>query len=316
MDPHVKNIVETFRTYHECNMLPGCAGGEGSLIRQLGEAADLLEAMPERPDLEAEIARLKGQLKEALGVEWYLADSELRKRQVAPVPVEAPVSTTATWRASDFLVGVGCIVKRRHPGYTMAELKSFLEPGEEMTDQYIAEMNADKGRPQVLVTKRLPGASHGVGIHSIPGGNLEGRDETPVNGACRELWEETGLRALSGRLLSHCEPGLRNDGQPYITVYVEFDVDDPATGIDLSTLANPEPDKHADWKWYDAEHLPEPMWSRNFVREAALGMAPKRWRDIMYPALSWGDYGWSSESKNDPSVTAMYRAVFGRGRHE
>lgn len=312
MHSNVKNIVEAFRTYSECDMLPGCNGGVSSLLRQMSEAADLLEKMPERPDLDAEIARLKGQLKEALGVEWYLADSELRKRAAAAPPVP-------TWRPSDFLVGVGCIVKRAHPGYTMEELRASARAAgdpDDICDKAFAEINAIKGRPQVLVTKRLPGASHGVGMYSLPGGNLEGRDGTPVTGACRELWEETGLRALSGNLLSHCEPGVRNDGQPYITVYVEFDVDNPATGIDMTTLSNPEPDKHADWKWFDADDLPTPMWSRDFVREAILGMAPKRWRDVMYPALSWGSYGWMSETKNDPSVDAVYRAVFGHGRDD
>lgn len=45
-----------------------------------------------------------------------------------------------------------------------------------------------------LLLERAPGTHHG-GTWGIPGGALR-RDETPLEGALRELWEETGIRLL------------------------------------------------------------------------------------------------------------------------
>lgn len=125
---------------------------------------------------------------------------------------------------------------------------------------------------RVLLSQRLAGASHGVGWWSCPGGGLEGSDATVIDGALRELREETGLEVImtgdrAPRRLDHCEEGKRSDGQPYLTAFVVCHVDD------LSRLANPEPHKHGDWRWFHLSELPQHMWSRDIVADVLLGVA-------------------------------------------
>ena len=125
---------------------------------------------------------------------------------------------------------------------------------------------------RVLLSQRLAGASHGVGWWSCPGGTFEGSDDSVIGGALRELKEETGLAPVmtgtqAPRRLDHCEEGKHSNGQPYITAFVVCQVED------ASGLCNPEPHKHADWRWFHLAELPQHMWSRDIVADVLLGVA-------------------------------------------
>lgn len=125
---------------------------------------------------------------------------------------------------------------------------------------------------RVLLSQRLAGASHGVGWWSCPGGTLEGSDDGIVAGALRELREETKLVPIlhgpdAPRVLMHVEEGKKSNRQAYLTSFVVCHIDD------VSALANPEPHKHADWRWFHLAELPQHMWSRDIVADVLLGVA-------------------------------------------
>lgn len=98
---------------------------------------------------------------------------------------------------------------------------------------------------KVLLGKRK--GAHGEGLWATPGGHLE-FGETPEECACRELLEETGLKAISWRL----GPWVNNvidQTKHYVTLFVFID----QTEGDVELL---EPDKCEGWEWFDLEALP------------------------------------------------------------
>lgn len=70
--------------------------------------------------------------------------------------------------------------------------------------------------------------------------------------ARRELFEETGLRAISTRVVAQTINGFAESGAAWLTRFVEV----------RSALGEPlarEPGKTEAWEWYDWDHPPEPL---------------------------------------------------------
>jgi mutator protein MutT len=92
----------------------------------------------------------------------------------------------------------------------------------------------------VLIGKRH--GSHGSGTWGLPGGHLE-FGETPEECAARELFEETGLKALSIRPTKH-----------YVTLFMVVDQFE-------GTVETKEPHKCEKWEWTAWDRLPEPLFA-------------------------------------------------------
>ena len=102
---------------------------------------------------------------------------------------------------------------------------------------------------KILLGKRC--YSHGVNTWCPPGGHLE-LWETPLECAKRELFEETGLEALSLERGPWMNDFYRKEGKHYITIYTivrKFS----------GTLDVREPDKCLCWEWFSLENLPKPL---------------------------------------------------------
>lgn len=102
---------------------------------------------------------------------------------------------------------------------------------------------------QILLGKRK--SEHGNGTWAPPGGKLE-FGETPQQCASRELFEETGIIIPQNKfsILS-----FTNDifpQQHYITIHC------CAKNV-IATPIIKEPDKCEQWKWFDLDKLPKPL---------------------------------------------------------
>lgn len=99
----------------------------------------------------------------------------------------------------------------------------------------------------ILLGKRC--GLHMPGFYAAPGGHLE-FDESFAECARREVLEETGLRASSVRFLTI--GNYRFDSKHYVDVdmLAECSVGEPEAM---------EPEKCAEWKWYDRANLPSPL---------------------------------------------------------
>lgn len=101
--------------------------------------------------------------------------------------------------------------------------------------------------------------THGQGQWATPGGHLEYGEDVAAC-ACRELIEETGLKAHASRL----GPWVSNviENKHYITLFViveEFE----------GELELREPEKCEGWEWFDFNCLPSPLFGpiRSFVEK-------------------------------------------------
>ncbi len=102
---------------------------------------------------------------------------------------------------------------------------------------------------KVLLGKRM--GSHGEGTWSFPGGHLE-FGETIEACAARETLEETGLEVERMQLGPYTNDYFAAEGKHYLTLFV----------IAHSSKGNPallEPHKCLEWKWFDWNALPEPL---------------------------------------------------------
>ena len=98
---------------------------------------------------------------------------------------------------------------------------------------------------EILLGKRLVG--YAKGAYMWPGGE-QGREESLLECAARELREETGLRFLKGRPVSMHRDRL--PGKPPVqSVGVLAEAYE-------GTIRNREPDQKADWEWFDLNRLP------------------------------------------------------------
>ena len=101
---------------------------------------------------------------------------------------------------------------------------------------------------KILLGERLAG--HGAGVYQIPGGHLE-FGETFEEAAKREVFEETGIDNIEVTGIV----SLGND--------IAFDKHYVSIGV-LSEyrsgdIADAEPDRSKNWKWYDPDDLPTPI---------------------------------------------------------
>lgn len=101
---------------------------------------------------------------------------------------------------------------------------------------------------KILLGKRK--GAHGAGEWACPGGHLEW-GETPEACACRELLEETGLKA------KHLIPGpwannIFAKDKHYVTLFIyitQFEGQERVM----------EPLKCEGWKWFEWHNLPQPL---------------------------------------------------------
>jgi 8-oxo-dGTP diphosphatase len=97
------------------------------------------------------------------------------------------------------------------------------------------------------------GTERGCSTWSTPGGSVA-RAETVLACAVRELREETGLSGELPRVVSQAFNCLE-DGRKWQSVFV---------AIDVAPKAEPElrePEKCAEWSWFEPKSLPEPLFA-------------------------------------------------------
>lgn len=102
---------------------------------------------------------------------------------------------------------------------------------------------------RVLLGERI--GSHGSHTWATPGGHLE-MGESIEACAKRETFEETGLVIESFKKLTFTNDIFEKEGKHYVTLFV---VGSCSSGEPQIT----EPDKCKQWKWFDLEELPEPL---------------------------------------------------------
>ena len=101
---------------------------------------------------------------------------------------------------------------------------------------------------KVLLLKRLK--ELGQGTWGLPGGHLE-VGESFEDCARREVLEEAGIELEDLRVCGVTND-IFEDGKHYVTVFLEGYVESADFKIG-------EPDKYADFGWYEAEDFPEPL---------------------------------------------------------
>jgi 8-oxo-dGTP diphosphatase len=101
---------------------------------------------------------------------------------------------------------------------------------------------------KVLLGKRK--GAHGAGTWSFPGGHLE-FGETVEECACRELAEETGLKATSLRLGPWVQDMMEGN-KHYITLFAFVDAFEGEPQL-------LEPHKSDRWEWFEWHSLPSPL---------------------------------------------------------
>ncbi len=112
---------------------------------------------------------------------------------------------------------------------------------------------------QVLMGKRLN--AHGEGCWCFPGGHLE-FGEAIEECARREVYEETGIQIKNLSIGPFTNDIFTDEGKHYVTLFI---IADYAGGdIDIK-----EPDKCEEWKWFDQDRLPDPLFLpvRNLLKK-------------------------------------------------
>ncbi len=104
---------------------------------------------------------------------------------------------------------------------------------------------------RVLLGERR--GSHGEGTWAPPGGHLDA-DETVDACARRELFEETGLRALALHAGPYSVDVFPEIGRRYVTLFVIVTSSDGTPSVR-------EPLKCAEWRWFEPTDWPTPLFT-------------------------------------------------------
>jgi 8-oxo-dGTP diphosphatase len=101
---------------------------------------------------------------------------------------------------------------------------------------------------KILIGERI--ASHGANTYQLPGGHFE-FGKTFEEQARAEVEEETGLTDIVFKKIVSIN-NERIYGKHYVNIgfLTEWQSGEPR---------NPEPDKSRNWRWYDPNKLPQPM---------------------------------------------------------
>jgi len=102
---------------------------------------------------------------------------------------------------------------------------------------------------KVLLGKRK--SSHREGTWSFPGGHIE-FNETFEECASRETLEETGIKIKNIRFATTTNDLFKKENKHYITIIMVAEFDSGEVKI-------MEPEKCEEWKWFDWNRLPEPL---------------------------------------------------------
>ncbi len=103
---------------------------------------------------------------------------------------------------------------------------------------------------EVLVGRRR--GALGAGTWAFPGGKVD-PGEHPRAAVVRELWEETGLRAVSIEPILWSSDVFAQEGLHFITLHHLVDAEgDPQLR---------EPDKVSEWRWAPWDEVPAPRFS-------------------------------------------------------
>jgi 8-oxo-dGTP diphosphatase len=106
-------------------------------------------------------------------------------------------------------------------------------------------------RGQMLMGRRC--GSHGAETWALSGGKLAA-GETFVECAIRELFEETGMRAVGGKVVTVTNDVMAGEGLHFVTVFVEMN------GV-TGAAAVREPDRCRGWGWFSPHFLPSPLFA-------------------------------------------------------
>ena len=99
--------------------------------------------------------------------------------------------------------------------------------------------------------EKADSALHGEGTWTMPGGKMD-FGETPHDGAKREAEEETGLKLNKDKLKLISVTNEVVEDAHFITLgFLCEDFEGEAKAM--------EPDEITEWKWFDLNNLPEPM---------------------------------------------------------
>lgn len=110
-----------------------------------------------------------------------------------------------------------------------------------------------EGKIEVLVGLRGEECESAPDFWAWPGGRMDPW-ETPIEGAKRELEEETGLKVVDDGIsfITYSNEPFPEINKHYVClVFLVWKID--------GTPERKEPDKCKEWKWVDIENLPENM---------------------------------------------------------
>ena len=112
---------------------------------------------------------------------------------------------------------------------------------------------------KILLGERI--GSHGSNTWSLPGGHMEFFEEINET-AKREVKEETSLNICNIQTVGFTNDIFMDETKHYITLFVKADYE---SGV----LRRMEPDKCLEWKWFDTDNLPQPLFLplQNFINE-------------------------------------------------
>lgn len=115
---------------------------------------------------------------------------------------------------------------------------------------------------RILLGQRLN--SHGEGHWAPPGGHLE-FGETPFECTKRELLEETNLEALKIEEGPWTNDIFKEENKHYVSIFMFV----PEFRGELKVM---EKDRVIEWKWFDFDSLPTPLFSslENLVSSVSL----------------------------------------------